>query len=83
MLVRMELCVINEIYFCAFYIASSKQRSKLRSSLSSEKTKLEVTVANYNSLSSMVDEVMPTSVDEVINGKFPWSLLGGTYVHAC
>ena len=50
--------------YCAFYVpvASSKQRSKLSSSLSSEKTKLGVTVANYNSLSSMVDEVMPTSV---------------------
>ena len=62
------------------YIASSKQCSKLRSSLSSEKAKLGITVSNYNSLSNMVDEAMPTSADEVMNGEFPWSLLAGTYI---
>ena len=51
--------------------------------MSSEKTKLGVAVANYNSLSSVVDGFIPTSVDEVINGRFPWSLLAGKYVCTC
>lgn len=77
----MKFTLIHMICTVVFVpVASSKQRSKLRSSLSSEKTKLGVTVVKYNSLSSIVEEVTPTSVDEVINGKFPWSLLAGTYV---
>ena len=39
-------------------------------------------MANYNSLSTMVDGFIPTSVEEVIIGQFPWSLLAGMYVLA-
>jgi len=75
---QVQCIIILDLMY--FYVASSKQRPKLQYSLPSEKTKLGVSVANYNSLADMVDGFPTTSVDEVINGEFPWSLLAGKYL---
>ena len=57
--------------------ASSKQRSHLRKSITSEKKKLAICVQKYNDLCIEDANYYPTSVSAVIDGDFPWSLLTG------
>lgn len=59
--------------------ASSKQRSNLRRTVSSEKSKLDTCVKNYNELCGAYggDNVTHTSVEEIMIGDFPWSSLTG------
>ena len=52
-------------------IASSKQRSSFRRSISAEKAKLGICVTNYNRLVEMVEGFEKTSVGDVIDGDFP------------
>jgi len=62
-----------------YILASSKQRSSFRRSISMEKTKLGVCITKYNSLVEMVEGFEKTSVDDMMNGDFPWSLLTGMF----
>ncbi len=49
---------------------SSKQRKKIRSKISKEKSGLENSLPNYNNVSP---EPLPmVSLNAILNGKFPW-----------
>lgn len=58
-------------------IATSKQRSKFRRTVSSEKAKLEKCIQEYNDLLVNCEGFSTASVEAVIDGNFPWSLLTG------
>ena len=67
------------ILYSAYFIASSKQRAHLRHSVATEKKRLEACVDKYNRLCGavVVDEYHTTSVENILDGNFPWSLLTG------
>lgn len=66
-------------YFIA--IASSKQRSSLRRSLTSEKKKLKACVERYNQLQIIVSPTEePLNDEEVLLGRFPWSALTSKFM---
>ena len=60
------------------FTASSKQRAHLRHSVATEKKRLETCIDKYNQLCSVAgDEHHITSVESILEGDFPWSLLTG------
>ncbi|XP_065911283.1 uncharacterized protein [Dysidea avara] len=54
---------------------SSKQRTNLRRSVSSEKRKLSTCITEYNALGVFIEGFHPASVEVVMEGDFPWSKL--------
>ena len=61
------------------YTASSKQRAHMRHSLVADKKRLESCVDKYNELCSAIEEEYhATTVENILDGDFPWSLLTGT-----
>jgi len=59
------------------YAASSKQRSSLRRTVSSEKSKLDASVKCYNELCAACGNDSNATVEEIMVGDFPWSTLTG------
>ena len=60
--------------------ASSKQRTNLRRSVSSEKRKLSTCITEYNALGVFIEGFHPASVEVVMEGDFPWSKLTGKII---
>ena len=69
------------IYF--IYAASSKQRTTLRRSVSSEKKKLCSYINDYNALGATVEGFHETSIEAIMEGDFPWSRLTGLPIYVC
>lgn len=64
----MKLFAVILVQWYAFSVDGSKQRQRLRTKISAEKTKLEQVIAKYNRL-SIADSVQ---LHEIENGTFPW-----------
>ena len=62
-------------------IATSKQRTSLRRAIAADKKKMMECIAQYNDI---VAELYPSednlSIDEIMDGKFPWSAITGTNI---
>ena len=64
----MKLFAVILVQWYAFSVDVSKQRQRLRTKISAEKTKLEQVIAKYNRL-SIADSVQ---LHEIESGTFPW-----------
>lgn len=61
-------------------VASSKQRSSLRRTITDERKKLAQLCHKYNSVITKLQLTRPTATEEeVSNGEFPWSQLSSEY----
>ena len=60
------------------FIATSKQRTSLRRAVASDKKKIMECITQYNTI---LTELHPSddylSIEEVMDGKFPWSAITG------
>lgn len=76
------LTVVSLLLLLFVPSASSKQRSNIRRSIAADKSKVSLLVKKYNGVLELLpDEDEPLLVEDILAGKFPWSVLHGTYYY--
>lgn len=66
-------------YTCIVCIVSSKQRSKLRDSIATEKKRMSTLIVQYNENFVVHNRFPCLSMEDALSGEFPWSIEGVVY----